>query len=55
MGSVKKEGDSWFSGEKPGGTVEQVVTAKAGTTLYFMCAIHPWMQGSIKVLPPVTP
>jgi hypothetical protein len=55
MGSVKKEGDSWFSGEKPGGTVEQVVSAKAGTTLYFICAIHPWMQGSIKVMPPVTP
>ncbi len=25
------------------------VTAKKGTTLYFMCAIHPWMQGQIKV------
>ncbi|HEX4751943.1 MAG TPA: hypothetical protein VH268_03515 [Solirubrobacterales bacterium] len=55
MGSVKKEGDSWFSGEKPGGTVEQIVTAKAGTTLYFMCAIHPFMQGSIKVMPAVAP
>jgi hypothetical protein len=53
MGSVKKEGDSWFSGERPGGKIDQKVTAKAGTTLYFMCAIHPWMQGSIKVLPPV--
>jgi hypothetical protein len=53
MGSVKKEGDSWFSGEKPGGQIEQKVTAKAGTTLYFMCAIHPWMQGQVKVLPPV--
>jgi hypothetical protein len=53
MGSVKKKGDSWFSGEKPGGEIEQKVTAKAGTTLYFMCAIHPWMQGSIKVLPSV--
>jgi hypothetical protein len=53
MGSVKKEGDSWFSGEKPGGTIEQKVTAKAGTTLYFMCAIHPWMQGQVKVLPSV--
>jgi hypothetical protein len=53
MGSAKKEGDSWFSGEKPGGTIEQKVTAKAGTTLYFMCAIHPWMQGQIKVLPSV--
>jgi hypothetical protein len=53
MGSVKKEGDSWFTGEKPGGTIEQKVTAKAGTTLYFICAIHPWMQGQIKVLPSV--
>jgi hypothetical protein len=53
MGSVKKEGDSWFSGEKAGGSVEQKVTAKAGTTLYFICAIHPWMQGSLKVLPRV--
>jgi plastocyanin len=25
------------------------VSAKKGTTLYFMCAVHPWMQGSIKV------
>jgi hypothetical protein len=54
MGSLKKEGDSWFSGEKPGGEVDRKVTAKAGTTLYFMCAVHPWMQGKIKVLPPAT-
>ena len=54
MGSLKKEGDSWFSGEKPGGETDRKVTAKAGTTLYFMCAVHPWMQGSIKVLPPAT-
>ncbi len=54
MGSLKKEGDSWFSGEKPRGMTERKVTAKAGTTLYFMCAVHPWMQGSIKVLPPAT-
>ena len=25
------------------------VTAKPGTTLHFVCAIHPWMQGTIKV------
>jgi plastocyanin len=25
------------------------VTAKPGTTLYFMCAPHPWMQGKIVV------
>jgi hypothetical protein len=51
MGSVKTEGDSWFT-EKAGATTERKVTAKAGTTLYFMCAVHPWMQGSVKVLPP---
>jgi hypothetical protein len=47
-------GDSWFTGETKSGThITQKVTAKAGTTLYFMCAIHPWMQGSIKVVAPV--
>lgn len=51
MGTVTKKGDSYFFGKK-GASVEQVVSAKAGTTLYFMCAVHPWMQGSVKVLPP---
>jgi hypothetical protein len=47
------KGDSWFTGETKSGThITQTVTAKAGTTLYFMCAIHPWMQGSIKVVAP---
>ncbi len=47
-------GDSWFTGETKAAThVTQVVSAKVGTTLYFMCAIHPWMQGSIKVVAPV--
>jgi hypothetical protein len=50
MGTVTKKGDSYFFGKK-GESVEQAVTAKAGTTLYFMCAVHPWMQGQIKVLP----
>lgn len=52
MGSVTKKGDSWFTGEKPGTSYAQPVSAVAGTTIYFMCAIHPWMQGSIEVLPP---
>jgi hypothetical protein len=25
------------------------VTAKKGSTLYYICAIHPWMQGSVAV------
>ena len=47
-----KTGDSWFTGETKAGThFSQAVTAKAGTTLYFFCAVHPSMQGSIKILP----
>lgn len=52
MGTVTKKGDSYFFG-KGGESIDQKVTAKAGTTLYFMCAVHSFMQGSIKVLPPV--
>lgn len=32
-----------------GGSISEVVTAPRGTTLHFMCGIHPWMQGDIKV------
>lgn len=54
MGTVKRKGDSYFFGKK-GASIEQVVSAKAGTTLYYMCAVHAFMQGSIKVLPPAVP
>jgi len=50
-GNVHKKGDSWFSGNKKGGSVSQVVAAQAGTTMTFMCAIHPYMQADIKVVP----
>jgi hypothetical protein len=52
-----KKGDSWFTGESKKGThTIEKVTAKAGSTLYFICAVHPWMQGSVKVVaPPTTP
>jgi plastocyanin len=33
----------------PGGSVSAVVSAPAGTTLLYLCALHPWMQGSISV------
>jgi plastocyanin len=43
-------GDSVFVGPKgPGGRLTFKVTAPAGTTLNFMCIIHPWMQGRILV------
>jgi hypothetical protein len=53
-GSLSKKGDSWFTGEKPGASYTQVVSADTSngpTTITFMCAIHPWMHGSIEVLP----
>ena len=50
-----KKGDSWFSGEKKGGHISQEVTAEAGTTLYYLCAVHPWMQGRVNVVAPVVP
>ncbi|HJZ60990.1 MAG TPA: hypothetical protein VKD47_02420 [Miltoncostaeaceae bacterium] len=31
-------------------TISIPVTAPAGTTLHFLCAVHPWMQGTIKVV-----
>lgn len=37
---------------QPGGPHKSItikVSAKPGTTLYFFCAVHPWMQGKIVV------
>jgi hypothetical protein len=51
-GTVFSPGDSWFSGLKPGGSFGQEVTARAGTRLWFMDAIHPWLRGTIRVLAP---
>jgi plastocyanin len=42
-------GDSLLFGGPFDQAVEAQVTAPAGTTLYYLCVIHPWMQGSIKV------
>jgi plastocyanin len=43
-----RTGDSWYS-EKQGETFEQVVSARAGTTLRYMCVVHPEMQGKLRV------
>ncbi|HET8813746.1 MAG TPA: hypothetical protein VFM51_02180 [Solirubrobacterales bacterium] len=57
MGNASgKKGDSWFTGEQKKGThFSQEVTAEAGTTLYYLCAVHPWMQGKVNVVAPVVP
>jgi plastocyanin len=34
----------------PHKTATWFVSAKAGTTLHYFCAVHPWMQGVIKVI-----
>lgn len=49
LGSLTKKGDSWFTGNKPETSDTQVVSAPGGTTLYFICAVHAWMHGSIEV------
>lgn len=40
-------GDSLFFGDDQ--SVTATVTAPSGTTLLYLCAIHPWMQGQIVV------
>ena len=46
---VDQPGDSAFIAPNEGASVTLTVTAKKGTTLYFMCAIHPWMQAKLQV------
>ena len=53
-GELKVVGDSFLI-PPPGigppslQTITAKITAPAGTTLLYMCVIHPWMQGSIAV------
>jgi hypothetical protein len=54
MGGVHRKGDSWFTGGKPKASFVQAVTVDVSAgpqTIYFMCAIHPWMHGKTTVLP----
>jgi hypothetical protein len=44
-----KPGDSVFIGPAPGDSADAKITAKKGTTLYFLCGIHSWMQGKVIV------
>jgi hypothetical protein len=48
MGDDKTAGDSAFiaPGQK---TFSFKVTARAGSKLFYFCAVHPWMQGKITV------
>jgi hypothetical protein len=59
LGNTSKDGDSWFTGNKAGTSFTQPVTAgpvtSGPTRIYFLCAIHPWMQGSTEVVPAPAP
>jgi hypothetical protein len=47
---VNQPGDSGVTGKgKKGESIDLKVTAPAGTKLYFMCLIHPWMQAVVTV------
>jgi plastocyanin len=45
---VDGPGDSFYIAQTQK-TLSFKVSAKKGRTLYYFCAVHPWMQGSIKV------
>ena len=47
---LNKVGDSAVSSFNKGGVVSLPVTAKAGTTLHFVCLFHPQMQAELKVV-----
>ncbi|HEX8855654.1 MAG TPA: hypothetical protein VF752_08630 [Thermoleophilaceae bacterium] len=47
---LDKPGDSGLVGPNRGAKVSFAVTAKPGSTLTFMCLIHPWMQAKLKVV-----
>jgi hypothetical protein len=47
---VNQPGDSGVTGKgKKGESIDLTVTAPAGTKLYFICLIHPWMQAVVNV------
>jgi hypothetical protein len=53
LGNLNRDGDSFFTARR-GGSITQQVSVDASKTperLYYMCAIHPFMQGSINVVP----
>lgn len=54
LGSTTAVGDSWFTGNKAGTSFAAPTafdTSAGAQRIYFLCAIHPWMQGTTNVLP----
>lgn len=48
-GNLRRKGDSWFT-DKENQRFAQKVSADPGKRLYFICAVHPFLQGKIKVV-----
>jgi len=50
---IAEQGKSYPStvGGPIGDTVSAVIDAPEGTVLSYLCALHPWMQGEIEVIP----
>ncbi len=48
-GTLNRKGDSWVS-ERKGQSFKREVTAPAGKSLTFFCAVHAGMQGEIEVV-----
>jgi hypothetical protein len=47
---LDRPGDSGVTGSgRKGESIDFHVSARAGTTLYFICLIHPWMQSKLLV------
>ena len=44
-----RPGDSGVTGPRKGDSFEVDVTAPEGSTRFFLCIIHPWMQAKLKV------
>ncbi|MFL5870263.1 MAG: hypothetical protein ACJ75R_04225 [Solirubrobacterales bacterium] len=49
-GNLKHKGDSFILERGRGQKFQRPVTAPVGTTLYYMCVVHPWMQGKVEVV-----
>ncbi|MGA9856598.1 MAG: hypothetical protein WBQ18_01980 [Solirubrobacteraceae bacterium] len=47
--TVDRPNNTAFIAPVPGAKVTLRVTAKPGTTIYFMCVVHPWMQAKVIV------
>ena len=47
--NFNRPGDSGITGPRKGSSFEVPVTAPAGSTRFFLCAIHPWMQAKLRV------